>query len=47
MKYMDMEFELEHTLASAISEWFKTGHISVNKYPAKFQEAIWSQGAIG
>ena len=47
MKYMDTEFELEHTLASAISEWFETGHVSVNKYPAKFHEAIWSQGAIG
>ena len=26
---------------------FETGHVSVNKYPAKFHEAIWSQGAIG
>ena len=47
MQYMDTEFELEHTLASAISECFETGHVSVNKYPEKLHDAIWSQGAIG
>ena len=44
---MDTQYELENALASAISEWFETGHILVEKYPATFHDAIWSQGAIG
>ena len=44
---MDTQYELENMLASAISEWFETGHVSVEKYPERFHDAIWSQGAIG
>ena len=47
MQQMDTQYELENTLASAISEWFETGHVSVEKYPAMFHNTIWSQGAIG
>ena len=36
-----------NTLACAMSEWFETGHISLYKYPEKFCEAFWSQGAFG
>ena len=44
---MDTKYELENTLASAISKWFKTGHVLVEKYPGTFHDAIWSQRAIG
>ena len=44
---MDTKYELENTLACAISEWFEIEHVSLTKYPAKFHDAIWSQGAIG
>ena len=47
MQQMDTKFKLENTLACAISEWFGTGHVSLKKYPEKFHDAIWSQGAIG
>ena len=47
MQQMDTQYELENTLASAISEWFETGNVSVDKYPATFHDAIWSQGEIG
>ena len=47
MQQMDTKFELENTLACAISEWFETGYVSLTKYPVKFHDAIWSQGAIG
>ena len=30
-----------------IVEWFETGHVPFHKYPEKFHNAIWSQGAIG
>ena len=38
-----MKYDLENTLACAISEWFETGHVSLYK----FHDTIWSQGAIG
>ena len=44
---MDTKFELENTLACAISEWFETGYVSLMEYPQKFHDAVWSQGAIG
>ena len=47
MQQMDTKYELENTLASAISEWFEAGHVLVEKYPARFHDAIYSQGAIG
>ena len=47
MQQMNTQYELENTLASAISEWFETGHVLVKKYAATFHDAIWSQGAIG
>ena len=47
MKQLGTKYDLENTLACAISEWFKTGHVSLYKYLEKFHEAIWSQGAIG
>ena len=47
MQQMDTQYELKNTLASAISDWFETGHVSVEKYPERFHDAIWSQGAIG
>ena len=47
MQQLDMKYELENTLACAISEWFETGYVSLMKYPEKFHDAIWSQGAIG
>ena len=47
MQQLDTEFELENTLACAISEWFETGYVSLYKYPEKFHDAIWSQAAIG
>ena len=47
MKQMDTKYELENTLACAISEWFKTGYVSLYKYPEKFHDVIWSQRAIG
>ena len=46
MKQLDTKFELEETLCSAIAEWFETEHKPLYKYPEKFHEAIWSQGAI-
>ena len=45
MKQMDTKYKLETTLAFGISEWFKTGHVSLKKYSEKFHDAIWSQGA--
>ena len=47
MQQVDTQYELENTLTSAISDWFETGHILVEKYPERFHDAIWSQGAIG
>ena len=40
------KYELENALASALSEWFETGHVSVEKYQEEFHDAILSQGAI-
>ena len=34
-------------MCCAIAEWFETGHVPLYKYPEKFYNAIWSQGAIG
>ena len=34
-------------MCCAIAEWFETGHVPLLKYPKKFYDAIWSQGAIG
>ena len=47
MKQLDTKYDLENTMCCAIAEWFETGHAPLNKYPEKFHEAIWSQGAIG
>ena len=46
MKQLDTKYDLKNTLAYEISEWFETGHASLYKYPEKFHETIWSQGAI-
>ena len=43
---MDPKYALANTLACAILEWFETGHVSLEKDPEKFHDAIWSQGAI-
>ena len=34
-------------MCCAISEWFERGHVSLEKYPEEFHDAIWSQRAIG
>ena len=34
-------------MCCAIAEWFETGHVPLYKYPEKFHEVIWSQGATG
>ena len=47
MQQLDTKFDIENTLACAILEWFKAGYVSLYKYPEKFKEEIWSQGAIG
>ena len=44
---MDTKYELENTIACAMSEWFEIGYVSLYKYQEKFHDAIWSQGAIG
>ena len=46
MKQLDTKYDLENTLACAIAQWFKTGHVPLYKYPENFHEAIWSQGVI-
>ena len=47
MKQLNTKFDLENTMCCAIAEWFETGYVPLYKYPEKFHEAIWSQGAIG
>ena len=47
MQQLDTKYDLENTLACAILEWFETGHVSLYKYPEKFHDKLWSQGAIG
>ena len=47
MQQLATKYDLENTQACAIVEWFETGHVPLYKYPEKFFEAIWSQGAIG
>ena len=47
MQQLDTKYDFENTLACAILKWFETGHVSLYKYPEKFHDAIWSQGAIG
>ena len=47
MKQIDTKFAVENIICCAIAEWFKTGHVSLEKYPEEFHDAIWSQGAIG
>ena len=47
MKQLNTKYNLENTMYCAIAEWFETGHITLYKYPDKFDKAIWSQGAIG
>ena len=47
MKQLNTKFELENTMCCAIAIWFKTGHVLLYKYPEKFDNAVWSQGAIG
>ena len=34
-------------MCCATAEWFETGHVSLYKYPEKFHDTIWSQGAKG
>ena len=46
MTQLNTKFELENTLCCAITEWFKTDHVSLYEYPEKFHDAIWSQEAI-
>mmetsp|Transcript_18527 Transcript_18527/g.20383 ORF Transcript_18527/g.20383 Transcript_18527/m.20383 type:complete len:113 (+) Transcript_18527:118-456(+) len=47
MKQLNTKFDLENTMCCTIAEWFETGHVPLYKYPEKFHEVIWSQGAIG
>ena len=47
MQQLNTKYNLENNLACAIAEWFETGHVPLYKYPEKFHEAIWIQGAIG
>ena len=47
MKQLNRKFDLENTMCCVIAEWFETGHVHLYKYPEKFHDAIWSQGAIG
>ena len=42
MQKTDTKYKLKNTLASAISEWFKTGYISQKNYPEKYHDIIWS-----
>ena len=47
MKQLDTKYQPENTLACAILEWFERGYVLLYKYPEKFYDKIWSQGAIG
>ena len=47
MKQLNTKYAVENTMCCAIAEWFETGHVPLYKYPEKFHDAIWSQGAIG
>ena len=47
MKKMDTKFAVENVMCCAISEWFETGHVHLDKYPEEYHGVIWSQGAIG
>ena len=47
MKQLNTKFDLKNTMCCAIAEWFETGHMPLYKYPEKFHDIIWSQGAIG
>ena len=47
MKQMNTQYKLENTLACTTSKWFKTGYVSLYKYPENFHDAIWRQGTIG
>ena len=47
MKEIDTKYELENTLACAISEWFEIGYVSLYKYLEMLHYTIWSQETIG
>ena len=47
MQQLNTKYNLENTLVCTIAEWFETGRVTLYKYPEKFHEAVWSQGAIG
>ena len=47
MKQLNTKLEVENVICCAIAEWFETGHVPLYKYPEKFYNVIWSQGAIG
>ena len=47
MKKIDTKFAVVNVMCCAISDWFETGQVSLEKYPEEYQNAIRSQGAIG
>ena len=47
MKKIDTKFAVENVMCSAISDWFETGQVSLEKYPEEYHDAIRSQEAIG
>ena len=47
MKKIDTKFAVENVMCCAISDWFETCQVSLEKYPEEYHDVIWSQRAIG
>ena len=47
MKKIDTKFAIENVMCCAISDWFETGQVSLEKYPEEYHDVLRSQGAIG
>jgi hypothetical protein len=47
LEYLETEFSIGETLCTSISEWLETGTVDVDKYPARFHDAITTQTTIG
>ena len=43
MQQLNTKYAVENVMCCAISEWFETGHVPLDKYPEEFRDAIWSQ----
>ena len=43
IKKIGTKFAVENVMCCAIAEWFETGHVSLEKYPEEFHDAILSQ----